>query len=319
VAERLLALQAQDLRGVRLAFRPRGRGLTAADVDRALTEDRSLVISWLNRGTLHLVRSADLPWLRALTGPPQRTTALKRLADDGLSPDDAERGAACVAAALAEEGPLVRAELADRLAAAGVRAGGQAAYHLLWLVCLRGEAVRGPVRGREQAYVLTRDWLGPGADAPVDRDTALAELARRYLAGHGPAGPRDLARWAGIGLRDARAGFGAIAAQLVPAGEDLVDLAGRPPVEDLPPPRLLGPFDPLLHGWAGREDVVGEHRGIITVNGIFRAFALAGGRAVATWTMPAGRVQLAPLEPIAPADAAALEEDAADVARFLGR
>jgi hypothetical protein len=98
-----------------------------------------------------------------------------------------------------------------------------------------------------------------------------------------------------------------------------VDLAGRPPVEDLPPPRLLGPFDPLLHGWAGREDVVGEHRGIITVNGIFRAFALAGGRAVATWTMPAGRVQLAPLEPIAPADAAALEEDAADVARFLGR
>jgi hypothetical protein len=34
--------------------------------------------------------------------------------------------------------------------------------------------------------------------------------------------------------------------------------------------------------------------------------------------MPAGRVQLAPLEPIAPADAAALEEDAADVVRFLG-
>ena len=97
MAERLLALQAQDLRGVRLAFRPRGRGLTAADVDRALTEDRSLVISWLNRGTLHLVRSEDLPWLRALTGPPQRTTALKRLADDGLSPDDVERGAACVA------------------------------------------------------------------------------------------------------------------------------------------------------------------------------------------------------------------------------
>ena len=84
MAERLLALQAQDLRGVRLAFRPRGQGLSAADVDRALTEDRSLVVSWLNRGTLHLVRSEDLPWLRALTAPPQRTAALKRLADDGL-------------------------------------------------------------------------------------------------------------------------------------------------------------------------------------------------------------------------------------------
>ncbi len=263
------------------------------------------------------MRSEDLPWLRSLTAPPQRTAALKRLGDDGLSPDEAERGAACVAAALADEGPLVRAELAERLVAAGVRTEGQAAYHLLWLVCLRGIAVRGPVRGREQAYVLTRDWLGPMADARVDHAAALAELARRYLAGHGPAGARDLARWAGIGLRDARAALAAIAAQLVPAGEDLVDLAGRPPVEDLPPPRLLGPFDPLLHGWASREDVVGAHRGIVTVNGIFRAFALAGGRAVATWTMPGGRVRLAPLEPVAPADAAALEADAADVVRFL--
>src|SRR5581483_11745977 len=55
VAERLLAVQAQDARGVRLAIRARTRGLRAADLDRALTVDRSLVITWLNRGTLHLV------------------------------------------------------------------------------------------------------------------------------------------------------------------------------------------------------------------------------------------------------------------------
>ena len=42
-----------------------------------------------------------------------------------------------------------------------------------------------------QAYVLTRDWIG--ATEWVDRDQALAELARRYLAGHGPADDRDLA------------------------------------------------------------------------------------------------------------------------------
>ena len=59
VAERLLAVQGQDPRGARLAIRARTTGLTAADVDRALTEDRSLLITWLNRGTLHLVRSED--------------------------------------------------------------------------------------------------------------------------------------------------------------------------------------------------------------------------------------------------------------------
>src|SRR5262249_44350056 len=56
VVERLLAVQAQDARGARLAVRSRSAGLTAADVDRALTDARSLLVTWLNRGTLHLVR-----------------------------------------------------------------------------------------------------------------------------------------------------------------------------------------------------------------------------------------------------------------------
>lgn len=61
VTRRLLAVQGQDPRGARLAIRARSTGLTAADVDRALTEERSLVITWLNRGTLHLVASDDYP------------------------------------------------------------------------------------------------------------------------------------------------------------------------------------------------------------------------------------------------------------------
>ena len=44
-------------------------GLTAADVDRALTEERSLLITWLNRGTLHLVRSEDYPLLQLADHP----------------------------------------------------------------------------------------------------------------------------------------------------------------------------------------------------------------------------------------------------------
>ncbi len=53
VVERLLAVQAQDPRGARLAIRARSVGLVAGDVDRGLTQDRTLLISWLNRGTLH--------------------------------------------------------------------------------------------------------------------------------------------------------------------------------------------------------------------------------------------------------------------------
>jgi hypothetical protein len=85
----------------------------------------------------------------------------------------------------------------------------------------------------------------------------------------------------------------------------------------LPPPILLGPFDPLLHGWASRGPFVGEHRDIVTTNGIFRPIALVNGKAVATWTLPAGELTITPLEALSSATRRALERDAADVLRFL--
>jgi hypothetical protein len=316
VAERLLAIQGQDPRGARLAVRARSQGLTAADVDRALTKQRSLLITWLNRGTLHLVRSEDYPWLHALTAPTQITGNRRRLEQEGVSAADAERGVAVMERALAEEGPLTRDQLRERIAAAGVRTERQALVHVLMRANLLGLAVRGPMVDGQHAYVLVRDWLGE--PKPVDRDAALAELARRYLAGHGPASDRDLARWAGLPLRDARGGLNAIASELREYEDGLVDLARRPPAAELPPPRLLGHYDPLLLGWTSREDVLGPHQQLVTVNGLFRPFALVGGRAVASWSMPRGEVVIEPFARVSKADAAALERDAEDVRRFLG-
>ena len=57
---RLLAVQAQDPRGARLADPgAECRTRTVDQFDRALGDERSLLITWLNRGTLHLVRSED--------------------------------------------------------------------------------------------------------------------------------------------------------------------------------------------------------------------------------------------------------------------
>jgi hypothetical protein len=317
VAERLLAIQGQDPRGARLAIRARSSGLTAADVDRALTEERSLLITWLNRGTLHLVRSEDYRWLHAVTTPPLRTACAKRLSQEGVTPAATRRAVGAIERALTDEGPLTRAELRERIDAAGVRTEGQALVHLLFAATLECVAVRGPMAGKQHAYVLVRDWLGPLP--PVDRDVALPELARRFLAGHGPADERDLAKWAGLPLRDARAGLSAIASSLVELPGGVVDLRGRGEPPELPPPRLLGSFDPLLHGWVSRKDVLGDRKDIVTMNGIFRPFALAGGRAVGTWSMPRGRVELAPFGRLRRDVRAALDRDATEVERFLGR
>lgn len=316
VAQRLLAIQAQDPRGARLAVRVRTTGVSAAGVDRALTEDRTLVITWLNRGTLHLVRREDYPWLQELTTPPQRTGNARRLAQEGVTPDAAERGVAAIERSLESEGPLTREQLRDRVTAAGVRTEGQALIHILLLASLRGLIVRGPMIGRQHAFVLVRDWFG--APDPVDRDAALAELARRYLAGHGPADDRDLAKWAGLPLRDARAGLNAIASELQQRDDGLAALARREPAAPLPAPRLLGAFEPVLLGWSSRDRIIGKHQHLVTTNGLFRPFALVRGTAAAGWSMRGTQLTLEPFDRLSRADTAALEADAADIARFLG-
>ncbi len=301
---------------MRLAIRARSGGLAAADVDQALTDERSLVLTWLCRFTLHLICSEDYHWLHALTTPPLRRANERRLAQEGVTPRAAERGVAVIERSLAEDGPLTRSALGELLAAAGVRTEGQALVHLLALASLRGLIVRGPMVGRQHAYVLVRDWLPPGT--PIERDRALAGLARRYLAGHGPADERDLAKWAGLPLRDARAGFGAIASHLERRADGLFDLRRRPPAGELPPPRLLGPYDPVLLGWCSCEWILGAHQGVVAVNGLIRGIALIGGRAVATWKLNDGEVVLDAFDRGAGENSAALQADARDVLSYLG-
>jgi hypothetical protein len=315
VAERLLAIQAQDPRGARLAIRARSAGLSASDVDSALAR-RSLIVTWLNRGTLHLVRAEDYWWLHPLTTPQMRTGNSRRLAQEGVPPEAAERAVAIVRAALSD-GPLTRSQLRERVAAAGVRTEGQAMVHILALASIRGLIVRGPAAGRDQAFVLVQDWLG-APPAAISREAALGELARRYLAGHAPAADRDLAQWAGIGLRDARLGLAGCGA--VPRADGLAALPVNPQraAVALPPPLLLGAFEPLLLGWASRDPIVGPHRRIVTAGGLFRPFALAGGRAVATWNIAGGQVVLAPFALLDTQTQTALGTEAADVTRFLG-
>jgi hypothetical protein len=316
VVRRLLAVQAQDPRGARLAIRARSVGLSAVDVDRALTDDRSIVITTVNRGTLHLVRSEDYWWLHALTTPQLMTACTRRLADQQVSASDADRGVAIVEQALSADGPQTRGQLRERVAAAGIRVEDQALGHILFLATLRGVMVRGPMVGGAHAFALIRDWLGAPPAQPA-RETALGELARRYLAGHGPADARDLAKWAGITLTDARRGFAAISSRLVERPDGLAALVERAGWAELPPPRLLGAFDPSLHGWVSRDPITGPHHGIVTTNGVFRPYAMVRGRAVATWGLAGGVVTLSPFGRLSAATTKALNAEADAVLRFL--
>ena len=326
VVRRLLAVQAQDLPAARRALRARTRGRTAESVNAALSEERSIVRGWLGRGTLHMVAPEDYPWMLALTAPTQTTDSRRRLVEEGVSEGDSDRAMRAIEVALADEGPLTRRELAERVSARGIATEGQAMPHLLRRAVLRGRAMLGPMRGAQQTVVLARDWLGarpPASLAGPERDAALAELARRYLAGHGPATERDLAYWVGLPLRDARTGLQAIAGELALLDRGLVDLAAGPERAHRTGARLLPVFDPYLLGWKDRAFAVSrEHVPKVYVGGLIGPAATVDGRVVGRWRAIRRGDRLAlDVEPFAPLPSRAesgLRREREDMARFEG-
>jgi Winged helix DNA-binding domain len=320
VVERLLAVQSQDIRGMRLTIRARSRGLDQSDVDNELEPGGSLVVSWLNRGTLHLVHRDDYWWMHRLTTPQLANVSGRQLENVGVTPRVAARGVDLIAEALAD-GPQTRANLRQLLTGKKIPAEGQAFIQIAFKASIEGVCVRGAVEGIEQPFVLAEDWLGK---RPVDHDedADLARLARRYLAGHAPASPADLAKWTGITLGRARRGFDAIAAETEAAQDGLFTLVDGPRLSRARvSPTLLGPFDELLMGWASREPVLDGHNELVTSNGMFRSFALVDGRAAGTWSWSRTKgVQITPFTDamISAQAMVELQRDARDVERFLG-
>jgi hypothetical protein len=313
-----LALQAQDLRAAQLALRARVPRLTPQDVDAALN-DRAFVVAWVNRGTLHFICPEDVHWLVALTAPTQAAAVKRRLKLDGIEPRQAQRAIKTIGRALADDGPLTRAQLVERT---GVE--GQPFIHLAFAACYEGVAVRGPLVGRQHAYVRTEDWIGP-APKRIDRDASLAELARRYLAAFGPATVADAANWTALRVRDVRAALAA-AEPLVrytdEAGRELLDVAdGLLPPEDTPAPaRLLPRWDNTILGHADRARVIpADYRAAMRVdaNGADYQVFLVDGFVAGRWRLEKGRAVVEPLRRLAADAKRALADEAERVEAFV--
>ncbi len=287
----LLCAQGQDYPGALTSVALRSRGRSRAEVTAAL-DAGEIVRSWPMRGTLHLLPADELHWLLELCGPRVLAGAAKRRASLGLTEADVERGRELAGAALAGGRRLGRAALLEAIAA-GVDVSGQRGYHVLWYLAQTGTLVLGPTEDGDQSYVLLDEWV-PRPRRPSG-DEALAELARRYLTGHGPASDADLARWAGLTLTAVRTGIAAVRGELAAVeveGRELLmapDLPDRlascrAEVEDAV--LLLPGFDEFVLGYADRTCAVPAEfadRIVPGGNGMFRSTVVHGARVLGTW------------------------------------
>ena len=327
IARAVAGVQAQDHFAARLSFRSRSRRLKAADIDRARTEERSLLRTWVMRMTIHLIPADDAGWWLPLFEPGIEKWSRRRLGQLGMSARTQERALREVVRMLEREGPLTRTEVGNRLRAMGIELDNWTRGHIMGLAVSSGNACLGPDRKGGTCLVLRRDWLG---DQPrFDHEAAIAELARRYLRAFGPATDRDFAYWAGLGLGEVRAGLEAIAAELeeVRVGEAML-LALRGKLPRLPRAgqlRMLGNFDTYLLGWKERAfSVPDEHAAAVKEGGggWIRPVIVRDGVVIGGWrsSRKGGRIEISlNLTDSLTAEARkAIDAEIEDIERFEG-
>ena len=324
---RVGALQAQSTPAVRMAVRARTHGLTQADFDDAVATSRTVVRTWLMRGTIHLVAAEDAGWMVDLIGPSVRARSQRRREQLGLTDELCERALAALPQILAGASPMplsqVMTQLAERSVA--IDTSGQAPTHLMVLAATHGLVCRGPAAGREPAFVLSDHWIAPGPR--LDRDEALARLARLYLAGRGPATVADFVTWSALPAADCRLAFDLLASELLEvdaAGTAMVALAGT----DLTPPaqtavRLVGMWDEYLLSHRSRELILAPAvADRILVGGVIQAAVVVDGRVAGQWRLQGtGRRRRLVVEAFTRLSRPvhrAIEAEADDIGRFLG-
>ena len=323
VVRQLFAMQAQEWAAAQLALHARAQQLTQAGIQHAREVQRSIVLSWSLRGTLHLVAAADLRWLLAVCGEGAIRSTRRRYQQLGLTDAIREAALGAITTILEREGALNRAELAAALGEYGIPVAGQAIHHLLRFAALRGAICHGPERAGKLTFVLLDQWLPEIAPAPAD---PLAELARRYLAACAPATQPDFAQWSGLRAAQVRAAWSAVSAakQTVstPDGEALMRLEQALVCKTEPSLRLLPRYDNYLLAHKKRQFIIApQHaRQVYPGGGLIRACLLSQGEAKAAWKLEKRRqglrVAVSPYQKLSAAEVALLEAEAQSLGSF---
>ena len=317
------AVQAQDQPGACWAIGQRLPDAVEADVEAAVAA-RRIVRTWPMRGTLHYVAAEDAGWMLRLLAPRVIARAASRYRELGLDDAAFKKARALSVKALRGGRALTRPALYEAFARGGVSPEGQRGLHLLGHLAQQCHLCFGPRQGKQPTVVLFEEWL-PARDDPP-RDEALARLAARYFASHGPATLADFAWWTGLPVGEARRAIAAAGAELTSgAGGAAVLFAAAQQPARLPRgplAALLPPWDELLVAYrdrsaptaalpARRRDMI-IGRPLLVVDGLVRgAWRRERGKA-------AVRVDVELWTALAAAERRAVEAAAERYGRFLG-
>ena len=209
VVRLLGCVQSQEYAHALWSLGMRTSGLTAADVQ-AEFDRGDFLRTHILRPTWHLVAAADIRWVLQLTAPRVQKLNQTIYRQHGLDQATLDRGVAVIVEELEGGRHRTRAELARALAERGLVSQGIGLAYVVMNAELVGVICSGPLRGAQQTYALLDERVPRSADVGGD----IAELARRFFLGHGPASIQDLARWSSLTIGQCRDAVEAVKDQL---------------------------------------------------------------------------------------------------------
>jgi hypothetical protein len=324
VVRRLCGLHAQVMSSADLQLRARVDDHASGELARALWEDRTLVKTWLMRGTLHVVPADDLAvftgaldnrgeyagaWLRAFGVTQKQMEALIVAIGESLDGECLTRDEL-----VARVEPRVGRAVTKRL-----RSGWG---EFLKPAARRGVLCFGPSRGQNVTFVRPDQWVG--ANHTRGRDEARTELLRRFLRAYAPATRADFQHWLGS-QRTIPEAWAALADELFEVEPKRFALAedSRALRTRASGVRMLPGFDPYVLFPRSDRPVPEKHLArVYRTQGWISATVVERGRAVAVWSTERRGSKLAltveQFEPLTAGTRGAVTREAGSVARHLG-
>jgi len=281
------AVQAQNFLGSLWAIGIRVKNAQEPDIEHAIA-DKTLVRTWLLRGTLHFVAVEDIKWILDLVAPRIIASNANLLKTNfKLDNNEFKRIKKVIVSTLEGGQSLTGDKIYSELEKASISTSSLRGLHILHCLALEGLICFGAREGKQQTFLLLDEWL-PNTKS-MGHDKALGELARRYFTSHGPATIQDFRWWSGLRDADARTALDTIKSQLL--SEDIDNqtywFQSFKETEDnkYPVSQLLPNFDEYFIGYKDRNNLVnGIYTKEFNINDfIFNSNIILNGEIVGAW------------------------------------
>lgn len=322
----LVAVQAQDYYGAKWSLALRLRGATDQSIEQAINAGEVLRTHLL-RPTWHFVTPQDIRWLLQLTAP--RVHAVNAHRYRQLELDDVLLGRTddLLAHAVAGGRYRTRQELGELLAAAGIPAvTGQRLAYIVMHAELEAVLCSGPRQGKQFTYALL-DERAPASNAHAPAEP-LVELARRYLASHGPATAYDFSKWSGLKVTEARQGLAALSDEFDRAtidGHEYWYASQKPPAGiDQQRVYLLSIYDEYISGYKNYDAIIESElaKKLWDMGNALYYIVVLDGQVVGAWRRTIGKssvdIEFDLFRELSGADRQALSAAARKYGDFLG-